>query len=770
MTIALLLSAKPAIAAGLFTQLILNLETNRRYQHEYNQRANSLILEIEKTKPSELGAFEFYDERLIRRVIMKDLGPQGTSVEIKLRSPATRASIYHFNEPFRIVIDLFDDDYAEERDVATQLPYANPGTPAAESPDEPNAPAMGDAPRSAEPQHRLVDSASSAQAENRVQRTGAGKHRLLQPVPEIFTRPEQMNAALEKVESGLGKSWGEYPIYIYRLQTAPYEKGEPRGRRLDQAKAEAVISDTQAMADYAGNLYNLGHENKALIAYSQVLQKEPQIFEKDALHLWKFAEVQLSQGSLTLAKGYYAAIMQKHPESPLAKFAALRRLDLESIAAAKTPQPGVISKLAAGLNNISGSGEIQAQIAIRRAYWQQDGKPIPKSREELPLVSKDVGQVLSATYQSAEAAKTAFLAGSLLLRFLINEPWHNTTGLVAADYFKRFTGEAAEPFRTQLKDQLQAKLNTTIQTMVNDGKLVESIRLYEELPELLKSIKKTPATAWALGEAYRQLGQGDTAVDFYRTASKTTTNDLDRFKADFWLAVTAGNSETQLKITGGSTAERQVLSDLRKRADGAMLATWMRLNEEEKTKLFTALRPNIEDTISNPVLLSAPAKILLERWQKAQTAATGEEKTDWDKNFSPNAGSIFLATNLAKRFGELGLKSQRRESLLLLRAMTPKEFKDDKEAKKIWADQLNSLAEEYRTANEYLEAGRLYKLVGDETPDWEGRAETLYKAGLLLFRAGRRKEAVEAFTAAAQDTNNLKYSQLSKERLNQLEE
>ena len=79
------------------------------------------------------------------------------------------------------------------------------------------------------------------------------------------------------------------------------------------------------------------------------------------------------------------------------------------------------------------------------------------------------------------------------------------------------------------------------------------------------------------------------------------------------------------------------------------------------------------------------------------------------------------------------------------------------------------LAEDYRTSNEYLEAGRIYTFVGSESENWEGRAEALYKGGLLLYRSGRREEAVDAFNKAKADGNNLFYANLANERLNQIE-
>ena len=68
-----------------------------------------------------------------------------------------------------------------------------------------------------------------------------------------------------------------------------------------------------------------------------------------------------------------------------------------------------------------------------------------------------------------------------------------------------------------------------------------------------------------------------------------------------------------------------------------------------------------------------------------------------------------------------------------------------------------------------MEAGRAYALTGSESSNWEGRAEALYKGGLLLYRAGRREEALKAFRQASEDGNNLLYAELAKKRLDQLE-
>ena len=106
---------------------------------------------------------------------------------------------------------------------------------------------------------------------------------------------------------------------------------------------------------------------------------------------------------------------------------------------------------------------------------------------------------------------------------------------------------------------------------------------------------------------------------------------------------------------------------------------------------------------------------------------------------------------------------------ILLRNITPQQLQDDQEATQIWTKELIELAEIFRQNNDYLEAGRTYAQTGSDNFEWDGKAEALYKGDLLLYRSGRRQEAVEALTKAANDTTNRLYADLAKQRLQQLQ-
>jgi tetratricopeptide (TPR) repeat protein len=757
-----------ALAKGSYAQIVVPFDNPREITESYLRSENTLVITFAKTAPSEIRAFEDYDPNLVKRVILKDLGPTGTEVKLVLRDRNVRAFLKKYSEPFRLTVDLFDESYAEDHDPTTGIPTT------LASGDH----AKDDSSSGTDVLHSKSSSQSkdSPHVPGSIQSSQGTKRQLLQPTPKIFVSESEMELALQGSSEGLGKAWKDYPPYIYRLQTAAHEGKQSKkdGPSLTQA-----ISSTEMMADFAGKLFNFGQESKALLAYQQVLHRDPTIFDKDALHLWKFAETHLGHANLTLARGYYESLIQKHPASPLADFAKLRILDVSAIRQLQQNRPSDLPGLLNGVASIKPqhNGELAAQLAIRRAYWAKDNVAQALDRSKIPPLSRPVASELSVSYPTVESSRTAFLAGTLLLSDALRKdaPWSRATAPFAEDYFKRFSGPPTEPYRTTLKDDLYTKINENIQTKVADGKLVEAIDDYEALPASMRSVQKNPPTAWALAEAYRKLGQKEKALPLYELAEKVDDKGPARVKAAFWLAYLSGELAAEGRTLKMGADKISRLSQKSSAADKRMEAFWNTLKPDERTSLSTAYREPFEQTITSQAKLRTPSKIVLANWSKALSTPASSNITsksggnELATGYSPSGAAVILLSDLAKRFGELGMSKERREALGVLRNMKPKDFEDDKAAKDIWAKQLTSLAEDYRQSNQYLDAGRLFSLVGEGSENWEGRAEALYKGALLLYRAGRRDEALTSFRAAAADTNNLFYANLAKERLAQIE-
>ncbi len=192
------------------------------------------------------------------------------------------------------------------------------------------------------------------------------------------------------------------------------------------------------------------------------------------------------------------------------------------------------------------------------------------------------------------------------------------------------------------------------------------------------------------------------------------------------------------------------------------------------TKSNNAIAHDFEDNVRSSIQVKSSPKILLEILGQDLATTVGTASTTSNSvnesttSQGPSVKMIYLLSDLGKRFKEQGQAAEAKKARQLLRKLDIKSLQADKEALSIWTNELTKLAEEYREGNDYLEAGRIYALTGKSNNQWEGRAEALYKGGLLLFRSGRKDEAMQAFQEAASDGGNQLYAELAKKRLEQL--
>ncbi|WP_141731068.1 tetratricopeptide repeat protein [Oligoflexus tunisiensis] len=747
-----------------YSQIVLPFPEERVFTYRYEPAERALVLEIQGTHTSELEPVFHYDETVVRRVFFKDQGGQGTEVKMILRDDAVRVMVNSFQEPFRITVDFFDADYRESHDPTTGLPLV-PVARASAGDDQPTLTEL--APEASTP----VPAANSALAEP------TGKRRLLQPQPEAIRTPQELVVKLNDTTGGLGQSWKTYPPYIYRIQIATFKTGKSYEGWLKKNAGKAMTS-TEAMAQYAGQLFDFGHENRALIGYQKVLHDDPTVFDHSAEHIWKLAEIHLGQGNLTLADGYYESLQQKHPDSPLAAFGAMRRLDIKSIRAVQQGKARDVAQLSKGLETIPvrDNPGLAALSALRRAYWQIDAASIQKLMplfDEPPIVGPNIMMRLEETRDGSDSPRTAFMIDSIVLaNRLKTEVWNAETAKIAGEYFDRYKGKATEPFRPLLLKRCEDSILVSIEKHLKAQEYVDVISVVESLPKSMDELKKVTSVSWAAAESYRRMKQPLPSLPYYENAARTTDNKPDQFRAWFWhmqAAMKSHDNETARK-SGKDTIDR--LQKSLSQADRHAWESWKALTAEEKAVIYAEIKPDLEANLTAPQLVRTPPRILLETWNQqlaTETPTSGSPVGGNRAEDQPTARMIYLFADLSKRFEQLSMDPERKAAKQLLRRINLKSAPPNKDALRVWTNELTALAEEFRRNNDYLEAGRLYTLTGTENNQWEGRAEALYKGGLLLYRSGRRDEAMAAFQQAADDGNNLLYAELAKKRLEQIQ-
>lgn len=768
--------AMSIIAAGNMSQIVVPLKQERNFSWAYHEADNFVAIEFQKTTPKELEAFERYDENLIKRVIIKDLGSYGSEVKLYLRNRKVRTTVNKFKEPLRIVVDFFDADYQEQRDPITGLPLAmnEPKSDSSAATDykllEPTGNTVNPEYPTETP-HQNSDPGGNADT---------GKRKLLQHAPDLFVNVQDFDSTLAETQRGIGRKWESYPTFMFRLETNDMQLGLTD--RTSGTSSLNALTSVEAMAEFAGRKFDSRDENQAYVAYQQVLHKDSSIFEKDATHLWKFAEIHLGQENLTLARSYYETLIEKHPGNFLTEFAKLRILDIAVYRALQNNQMAVLPTLAAKLDDIRlhNIGELSANVAIRKAFWSTENSGNFAHIDNIPTISNATRVALEKHIDQSDDAglvsRTSFLTGAILLNNYTqpSTQWQKSYGSFAAGFFKRFKKGIPADYLPGLTTQLYTKINTSLQNLVNENKLVDALENYEALPKTISSIKKNEVTAFALAEAYRRMGQMGKAADHYKVASAKTEMGPEKFKAEFWQSVTAGEYKAQLTAEKAAIDQVNKYDNYSKESDRAASATWKKLKPEEQKQIAVAYQEPFEDAIKGAPRLKTPAKIVLSNWDAKMSTkvATGEDlnvQNATEATYPPGA-TVLLLTDLSTRFEQMGMRDEQEKTRALLATIKPASFKDDKGANTSWTTQLLDQAEKYRKANKNLDAGRLFTLVGSEAENFEGRAEALYKGGLLLYNAGRRAEALEAFKKSSEDGNNLYYSNLAKDRLSQLDE
>lgn len=763
-----------AYGKGRLSEIVLPFDREREIHVREDLADTAVIIEFRNTAAHELKALDFFDESVVKKILIRDEGTEGIEVKIYLKDENLKVASDIFKEPFRLVLTIFDSEYKQMIDPITGIPDSISENKKRVSPDRQDISRESDNPFvfSLEKQK---DYQLNIEKIKKSEHKPYGERKLLQPLSGRMDNNDLNMDDFRDVPDGRGKYWSQYPYYIYPSQTAPYE-GRNSSSGWDKKYNQDYSGIGQKLAEYAYKMYSFGNEQKAIFAYQKVLHHNPSVFDKDVLHLWAFAECHLGAGNLTLADGYFDAVMRKFPESPLSAMAYIKRLDIQSIRMIRSHKPEELAGLVIALKQMDtmGSGEISAQKYIRMAYWT------PPLQDDfinsLPSSSKDIVAHLESSLDQVESQKTLFLISSILIKNFIESEieWTLHSGKMVSDWLTRYTDQPDNPFYKSLKKGLDEKLSSTMIRLVSEENFHKSVKIWNSLPEKMKHVIERPKVIWALSESFRNTNLYEEAIPFYKKASNQVNNESDRFKSLFWIS----SLSAKIIDSDNDKYNEKKKSDLKKqavRADDESYIIWKKMMDEDKHQIILSYKQFFENTIDYSIILKTPPRIILaslestlSKTSSSDAISAGSDKSFKAPYYTPSGELVRLLQKLVERFRSASMTEERRRAIRLMKKMSPEQFKDDVTAVDIWTRELSGLANEYRQSGEYLKAGRLFTYTAENSYEWNKRAESLYKGGLLLYRAGKREEAISALKKASQDGNNLFYANLAKERLTQL--
>lgn len=744
---------------GRFYEIIARFNEPKNFTFEEDFNRSSLSLFIENVTSDELEAFYNYDEKVIKRLLIKEIPPKNAKIIITLNDKNLKTTIFSLEEPFRIVVNIYDSTYGISKDPSTGLPLSGLWVEdiASSSTERKKTDTQN---LLTEPAH-AIQNQLSMQASNNNEKSD-GKRRLLQPSYDLGETESEWEQRLQKISSGRGSYWSKAPIYVYPILIASYEgRGHPAGWAANLN--EPSMTKGQKIATLAYKMASFGDEKRALAAYQELLHIEPKVFEKDPVHLWSFAECHLAEGNLVLAEGYYKTIIERFAGSPFAALAMLRTFDIKSIYFLSKNDTSAFAQLLEESMPIEPKNEeLKTQLKIRQSFWKNPD--FHNNNQSPPPVDEKTAGFFREVLGSLENKKTSFLAYSIYELFLLNfdSLFNEDKNIsIVKEYFARYDKETGSEYYSYLKKFFYKKISEKIQNLYESKNYASATEIAEKLKEETDFIASYDlALAWPIAESYRQISQYEKAIRYYYIISEKDEKSVRKLKSAFWVSYLS------------SKKEDKNLSEKITKIDKEAQNTWLSLSEDDQKTVQTSYKMELEECVREDNNLALPALILFDAWTKnlstQKNGSSGNLGSTSKNEYSPSSSAITSLDYLAKKLQKLGKSKERKVILSLMQKIKPKDVADDKEAKKIWNDSQLSFAEELREMNELLDAGRTYVNIAEQSEDGTSRAEALYKGGLLLYRAGKREEAMKAFTQASQDTNNLFYANLAKERINQM--
>lgn len=731
-----------------YSQIVLPFSEAKPFNYYYIPEESAVVLELLNVKAAGLAPIDQYDETLIRKIVIREIPQKGSEVKFFLRDNQVRVAITEHSEPPRLHLDFFDAQFKEPVDPSTGLPRSTPLWPDT----KPNSPSHDN---DGLPALQIP----SRKSENKPSGDRSGL-KFVAPMgqAEPHGEPEQLAAQANQAASGRGDAWAKMPFYFYRFPILTARADEVK--KSPKAKLAATEkTDVEAMADYAAQLFDLGHEKKALAAYQSVMQRALGVLDQDPAHIWRLGEIHFGMGNTALAEGYYQAVRDKHPDSAFAPLAQLRQLDLQFLKLLNKDGVKDTAPLLRNLDKlqVGNDAELAAQVIIRKAFWTASSNQKNTNfalGKTLPPLSSDLRTVALELQPKVAAARTSYLLSSLVLSDMLQptEPWTSVTGQEFNQYFAKYNGEGLEPFNRGIADKGQKKIFAQIETAYKANEFERAVAIYQSVPPKLREQGETPSLDMILAESYRKSERLADASKQYRKVVSASNDPEKKFQPLFWLNSVDRKQGT--KAVGAKTLAKN---------DNELLSTWQQLPATAKEKQYAAVKSELQLALLESRAGAGSAEIFVENQAKllsSETPASNDE--------AQAATQVKLLSNSIRLLDGAGKKVPAKKARELLLQMKPELIKKDAEARSIWTTEVSRAANDYRKADQFYDAGKAYVALGDASDD-KGKAESLYKGGLLLFRAGKRDEAMNAFKRASEDRNDRIYADMAQKRLQQLQ-
>lgn len=460
-------------------RVTFELKSPRRFASRFIESTRTLQIRVIPAKASEFDATRYYDTRFVRRAVVEEENGD-VIVSLQLKDEALAWTIISQNDPWRIMVDLWNTEPIKKQSLAEEWKWQD-GNTSAGSVQEP---ALAQIPH-AHSQPEPIE------------------------VPQTLSDAAQPVAPITSVEDHIASSQG-LPENFGRLDT-PVKFSPQRIAEMQQqvGKLLGSTSEYQVASELAEQLYKSDQIAGAVTLYRRIAALSPNQFKENPRTMWLAGESAFLAKNFDISSDYYRALLLNHSKSEFASYAKLRLNDIDFIALSKQQNPAAAEKISS----------VYADLALsENSVW-----PV-KIASTLRLLHNHVDNNVSAAklyQQNLDACVNRSLVPFELRKncaYIQTRYAIEKTDILSADAaIQRFKEMAHGDARiASLEDAVKKNIRSLLAD-VNSKKTWDLWVQFEKKarPELLDFTLKEPDMMYARAESWEAAGEPKKAASLY---------------------------------------------------------------------------------------------------------------------------------------------------------------------------------------------------------------------------------------------------------------
>jgi len=688
-----------------FYQLRIDLKDSVEFSVK-QKTEDELVIQLPRYSIMDLEQIKKIDEHIVKQIII-DNNHDKITITLSLRFPKYEFFTYYVDYPPRLLIDIFTKKYKNNYNFFTKQKKINP-------------------------KETVSSLALPPSAATKI--TG-GKPKTYQfmigQIEQHTSKDKIFLEELKRIPSGRGSYWRERPYSIYPLNVNLLYKG-----RFIPSKNPVV----NRLLKSANHLFEFGHELQSQYVYGQVFQLEHDSIFINQKHLWQLAEVYFADNNQNLAKGLYQKLLKNFPNSFLALAAEIRLFDCKRLNKEHVNgnAPNFSRKIVESKHSY-----IQALALIRNLDDKlQDETAFFKKSQ----INKNIENLLEHMFDK----KTRFLLYTIFATSYLTEKQPETILKNTLKYLKEYNNYEHMEIKKVFIKKFSEKYKNIVELNYNQKKFSEIAYWQQQFKPYFSAISFPQKVYFYLGLAFRDIKIHDQANKYFiQSAHYSRGYPREKFQSLYYQYISVFSLKNHKKIINLQDNKNLV------KIETQAIEIWKTLSSSQQRESLEDLANEIEKLVVVENDRNLSLKLLSQIIQQNSRFRKSQESA---KIISLNLNEQKIISILIKIYED---KNDPKKVEFFLETLLTFPVKREHPSYRL----LRRYASNYAKQARYEKAANMYEQLAEKVDDYRSQAENHYLAGLLFYKAGLNKRALQRFQNSADIQVTNPFSQLSRQRL-----